>query len=171
MLKRKIEYASIIVLIFFCLLNFIGCGEKKEKTVEPLVSDQKANIDNGARTKGKAEALKKKNLEKIAEPYIKSLKDKNVKIRKYAALALGEIKYENAVDPLIETLKDENSGVRWAAARALGEIKSVKATGPLIQLLKDESDSVREEADKALRKIRKLKQPPSEFQFQKFKKE
>lgn len=160
-MRTKIKFNTIIVLIFFCLLNFIGCGEKKEKTVEPLVNDQKANIDNGTRAKGKTEALKKKNLEKIAEPFIKALKDKDIEIRIYAARTLGELKYEKAVEPLIQVLKDENPGVRSVAAWALGEIKAVKAIGPLIQLLKDEF--VRRNADDALKKIRGKTTYPSEF--------
>lgn len=123
-MRTKIKFNSIIIVIFFCLLNFIGCGEKKEKTVRPISDAQKTDIAPKESDKAKTDNLEKERLEKIAEPFIKALNDKDIEIRIYAARTLGELKYEKAVEPLIQVLKDENPGCRRAAAWALGEIRA-----------------------------------------------
>ncbi|MCJ7727338.1 MAG: HEAT repeat domain-containing protein, partial [Methanoregula sp.] len=59
---------------------------------------------------------------RAVEPLIKSLKDKDRRVREQAAVALGEIGDERAVEPLLWALKDENDGVREQAKEAIGKL-------------------------------------------------
>jgi HEAT repeat protein len=88
------------------------------------------------------------------DPLIDALKDRNLYLRKGAALALGQIKDPRAVDPLIAVLEDESSSVRRNAAQALGEIGDPLAVDPLLNVFQDDEDSqVRQKAAEALGKI------------------
>ena len=75
------------------------------------------------------------------------------KMRKVAALALGEIGDGSAVEPLIGALKDEAMTVRQAAATSLGTVGNPSAVGPLIGALCDKEMPVRYRAAGALGKI------------------
>lgn len=71
---------------------------------------------------------------------IQKLKDKNPKVRKKAAQALGKIKDVRAVEPLIAALKDENPEVRLWTVSALGNIRDARAVEPLIAAVKKDKD-------------------------------
>ena len=92
----------------------------------------------------------------IAVPeLIDALEHKEVRIRKGAAYALGNIKDKRAVEPLIKLLRDRNKYVRRSAVSALGKIRDKKAVKPLKEIsLKDRDKIVREYAVKALNKIK-----------------
>ena len=84
---------------------------------------------------------------------ITALVDENKDVRRYAALALGNIGDKRAVKPLITALVDEDWVVRGGAALALGDIGDKRAVEPLITALVDEDWLVRENAADALGKI------------------
>jgi len=55
--------------------------------------------------------------------------EKDSRVRRDAAGALGKIGDARAVEPLIAALKDEDKDVRTAAARVLGQIRDARAVG------------------------------------------
>ncbi len=57
------------------------------------------------------------------EGLIKALKHRNYRVRKNAALVLGDLKDKRAVEPLTRALKDKDQDVRKKAAEALDRIK------------------------------------------------
>ncbi len=88
------------------------------------------------------------------EPLIKTLGDKDVRVRGAAAQALGAIKDNRAVEPLIGILSDADEQVRKAAASALGVIKDNRAVEPLKGVLSDTDEQVRKAAASALGEIK-----------------
>ena len=70
------------------------------------------------------------------EPLIAALRDKDAKVREFAAEALGQIGDTRAVEPLIVATRDTGN-VRYAAACALGKIGDDRAFEPLLDALKD----------------------------------
>ena len=86
---------------------------------------------------------------------IKALEyQKNWRVRRDAAVALGQIGDASAVAPLMSALKSPAVDVRKSAAEALGQIGDRGAAEPLIAALKDASWSVRRAAADALGQIR-----------------
>ncbi|CAE7760565.1 unnamed protein product [Symbiodinium pilosum] len=88
---------------------------------------------------------------------LKELQDKNVSVRRNAAIALGEMgpRAAEAVLRLIKALKDQDADVRTAAAEALGKIApaAAKAVPQLIKALDDKDRSLRRNAAVALWRI------------------
>lgn len=78
--------------------------------------------------------------------------EKDYSVRKYAAIALGEIGEGCAVDPLIANLNDKDKNVHNAAADALGKI-GYASVEPLIAILKAKEGSMRSTAAKVLGNI------------------
>ena len=68
------------------------------------------------------------SLAKLGKPAVESLiarlNDRNWKVRRPVAMALGKLGDARAVEPLITCLKDKAENVRSAAAEALGEMAS-----------------------------------------------
>ncbi|MFQ6120308.1 MAG: HEAT repeat domain-containing protein [Methanosarcinales archaeon] len=121
---------------------------------------------------------------KDVEALIQALNDKDWRVRKNAAYALGEIDDKRNVEPLIKALGDKDWGVRknsadalgkigepaveklikalsdkdwrvrWNAAYALGEIGSIESISALEKATKDYDNDVREKAKEALTKIK-----------------
>ena len=75
---------------------------------------------------------------------------KDGKVRKEAAMALGEIKSISSVDMLAAACQDHDDLVVWSAIRALGCIGDERAVEALILLLKAPSSYTRREAILAL---------------------
>ena len=75
---------------------------------------------------------------------IEQLEDRDPRIRRYAAWALGELESSRGVQPLVRSLRDPDADVRLVSAWALGEIKDERSIDPLIESLDDENDFVRE---------------------------
>lgn len=90
----------------------------------------------------------------IVAALIDTLRDPDVEVRTYSAVALAAVGTE-AVDPLIVTLADKNPSARAYAAYSLGVMGSPAAPsiGPLVKTLKDESTDVRRQAAQALSRI------------------
>jgi HEAT repeat protein len=82
-----------------------------------------------------------------------ALKDKDPKVRRQAAEALGRLGDKAAVEPLIAALKDDDRGVRWSAASALGALADNRAVEPLIAALKDQDAWVRGMVAEALGRL------------------
>jgi len=78
-----------------------------------------------------------------------AMKDKDVEIRKAAALALGNIKDPAAVPPLIEALEDNDPQVRKYAAEALEKIGDVRA-GPYLMAYYKDWESLSKMGNKAV---------------------
>jgi HEAT repeat protein len=78
------------------------------------------------------------------------LRDRDWRVRRHAAWALGELESPRGVRPLLECLEDESAEVRHVSAWALGEIKHHLAIRPLIERLHDHDPLVREMAVLAL---------------------
>lgn len=106
-----------------------------KSAVEPLIQAMEEHIDQ--------HVLLNMTLENI---------ENAIRIRKEAALILGEIGDVRAVEPLIRVLKD-NKDVREEAIHALGKIGDTRAVEPLIRALQDENSNVRGRAAEALGKI------------------
>jgi hypothetical protein len=58
---------------------------------------------------------------------IGALRDPNTELRRYAAIALGEICHEAAVPALVQALKDSDADVRGAASAALDKIGATRS--------------------------------------------
>src|ERR1035437_10138331 len=72
------------------------------------------------------------------------------RVRRDAAVALGQIGDADAVQPLVSGLKDDNPSVRLAAAEALGQIGDQRAAEPLKAAFKDSDSHVRRAVTDAL---------------------
>jgi HEAT repeat protein len=82
------------------------------------------------------------------------LHDKDWRVRKGSAGALGKIGDRRAAEPLIDALqRDVQPDVRSSAAEALGRLKDPRAIEPLINALNDKAHYVRENAVNALDEI------------------
>ena len=99
------------------------------------------------------------NVEKLkakghVQGLIKALSyEKDWKVRKAAAEALGQIGDNRATEPLVAALKDRDADVRRRAARALEQIGDARAVEPLVATLKDPLYFVREKAAEALESL------------------
>jgi glycerophosphoryl diester phosphodiesterase len=72
---------------------------------------------------------------------VNHLWDKEIEVRREAALALGRLKNPEAVEPLRKVLMSNTEApVRYDAARALGEIASPAATADLIWVMERSED-------------------------------
>lgn len=63
--------------------------------------------------------------------------EKEIRIRRDAAEALGEIGDPRALEPLIAALRDKDKSLTLVAAEALGQIGDPRAIEPLISIFKD----------------------------------
>jgi len=117
-------------------LEYIG----DPRAIEPL--NELLNDDNDEVRLGAADVLTKFTNLSIVR-YIKSLKDKDWKIRSTAAYILGKIVNEGSVEPLIEASTDAHDYVRYCVINALGNYSGEKILTTLIQATKDEDKNVR----------------------------
>ena len=125
--------------------------EATQKRIEELIA-QLGNEDGF--TRGSAVNSLVRIGKSAVQPRVKALGDKNERVRRSAAAALGKIGDPQAVQPLIKALGDSNSDVRSSAATALGEIGDQRAVQPLKNLLKDKNEPIRRLAAKALKQIK-----------------
>ncbi|MHA2001694.1 MAG: HEAT repeat domain-containing protein [Promethearchaeota archaeon] len=80
--------------------------------------------------------------DRIIDPLLTLLLDKNAKIRETTILSLStQSQTEKIIRPIINCLKDEEVNVQLAAIRALSEFRSIIATKPLIKILSDTNSS------------------------------
>jgi len=81
------------------------------------------------------------------------LKDEDIEVQIWAAVALGMIGNSSATSGLVKALNDDTPQVRFFIVNALGEIGDRTATLPLVEKLSDITSMVRKETAKALGKI------------------
>ena len=85
-----------------------------------------------------------------AELATQALKNPDMRIRRKAAEALGEMRDAGVLPHLTDALKDETASVREVAVQALGKIGGDEVMEALATALEDESSFVQMEAVKAL---------------------
>ena len=103
---------------------------------------------------GAASALRKMGKKTQTLEYLSlRLKDRDWRVRAFAAFALGKTKAKEAVRPLVTALKDNDWRVRRTAVYALGEIRAKEAVMPLIAALKDRNIAVRVAAAEVLSRV------------------
>ena len=127
---------SRISLVCLCIHGFALTGYGQGDRASQLISKLKDPAACGNRS-DVAEELGWIRDPRAVEPLIAALKNPDLAVRKYAAMALGMIRDRRAVDPLIAALKDTDDGVRWNAVDALGKIGDPRATEPLTVVLND----------------------------------
>jgi HEAT repeat protein len=100
---------------------------------------------------------KKKEKEYTAASLLQLLRDKDPKMRYYAARQLGHFGSQagEVVPALTEALKDEDKNVRMVSAYSLGEIgPGARSALPALQTaLRDPEAEVRQAADYAIKKM------------------
>jgi len=95
--------------------------------------------------------------EPAIEPLVNILKNEEGNIRRYATLALKDIKSDKVVDQLVDALNDEDWSVRKFAAKALGEIGDEQGIDPIKKARRAATGDkeFKKACNKALKKIQK----------------
>jgi HEAT repeat protein len=133
----------------------VALGKMKDEKAIPILLE--AMDDEDADVRWKAMLALGKMGESAVNPLIKTLKNKNWRVRAKSAEVLGKIGGEDALNALICLLlgkkRDKNRHVRGKAAEALGRIGDDRALKALKETQKDEYPYVRERADISIQKI------------------
>ena len=79
----------------------------------------------------------------ILDNYLNGGQISDMRIRSYAALALGHIGNKDALQKLKKAVNDKNNNIRMSVAIALGSVNEPKAKDELLSLLQDKSEPVR----------------------------
>ena len=158
--EKMSTFKKILITLAIALFiaGLAGCAEKAPPEVQEQI-DKLSSTDSEERVRAILELGRMHKSASSAIPYIiKSLKDKDRRVRWSAVIVLGNMEDKRAVKPLIKVLKnDEKWEVRLRAAEALGNLGSLgykKAVKPLIAALKDERLVIRAEAALSLGYIR-----------------
>ncbi|EKF85819.1 HEAT repeat domain-containing protein [Methanobacterium formicicum] len=135
----------------------VSLGKMQDKQAIPILLE--AMDDEDADVRWKAMLALGKLGESAVPPLVKTLKNKNWRMRAKAAEVLGKIGGEDALHALINLLvgrtTDKNRHVRGKAAEALGRIGDEEAFEALKNAQKDEYKYVRDKADVSIQKILK----------------
>lgn len=135
----------------------VSLGKMRDKKAIPVLLE--AMDDEDADVRWKAMLALGKLGESAVPPLIKTLKNKNWRVRAKSAEVLGKIGGEDALHALINLLlgrtRDKNRHVRGKAAEALGRIGDEQGLEALKTAQKDEYKYVREKADISIQKILK----------------
>lgn len=153
--ETRLAWTTILML-----LPLTGCGDSGERTARHLTTDEITHLQEQFRVtptpdvprvsvpipvrEWTAQDTAMDALARIGRDavpaLVEALGDRNVQVRRQAALALGRIgpDAEQAVPALSAALGDGDEQVRRNAARALGQIgpAAKEAIGPLMQLLR-----------------------------------
>jgi HEAT repeat protein len=114
-------------------------GYPTAEAVPPLVKLSKSW--NEAARRNATWALGFVKDKRAVKALIERLSDKDIDVRREAALGLKRLSDPASVPELIKALfHDENAGVRFDAARALGDIEDPRVVYPLINALKNDPD-------------------------------
>ena len=81
---------------------------------------------------------------------VRLLTDKEARVRRRAALAIGRVGLPEGVQPLVALLDDPDPEVRQMGAFALGLVGDARASAPLVEALADPSPLVKGSAAEAL---------------------
>jgi HEAT repeat protein len=110
-------------------------GELKDpRAIEPLIAALK---DWDSNVQWEAEDSLAKIGAPAVEPLIAAMNDRNYQVRKFAAIALGEIHDSRAFEPFLAALSDTDSEVRGWAAVGLGKSQDPRAFDPLMAIMED----------------------------------
>lgn len=126
-----------------------------EAAVEPLI--ETVNIGSGRPSENAVLVLGRIGTPIAVDVVTGALKNLNfhLRVRAYAAIALGEIKSKDFIVPLIEALQtDSDWWVRHFAVGALGKIGSERIVEPVIGALRDDSQYVRRAAVSVLGELK-----------------
>ena len=145
----------------------VSLGKMRDERAIPILL--KAMDDEDADVRWKAMLALGKLGEIAVNPLIKTLQNKNWRVRAKSAEVIGKIGGEDALNALINLLlgnkRDNNRLVRGKTAEALGRIGDERALEALKHAQKDEYKYVRDKADIALHKIIKPKKKISILNF------
>nr|WP_319374246.1 HEAT repeat domain-containing protein [uncultured Methanobacterium sp.] len=137
----------------------VSLGKMQDKRAIPVLLE--AMDDEDADVRWKAMLALGKLGESAVPPLIKTLKNKNWRVRSKSAEVLGKIGGADALHALISLLvgrtTDKNRHVRGKAAEALGRIGDEQGLEALKNAQKDEYKYVRDKADISIQKILKPK--------------
>lgn len=135
----------------------VSLGKMKDEKAIPILLEAMDDEDADVRWKAML-ALGKMGVSAI-KPLIKTLQNKNWRVRAKSAEVLGKIGGEASLNALICLLqgknKDKNRHVRGKAAEALGRIGDERALEALREAQKDEYKYVIDKADISIQKILK----------------
>ncbi|MGD0682708.1 MAG: HEAT repeat domain-containing protein [Terracidiphilus sp.] len=112
---------------------------KDPRAIEPLIAALK-DWDSGVQW-GAEDALAKTGAPAV-EPLIAAMKDQNYQVRKFAAIALGEIRDSRSFEPFLAALSDRDSEVRGWAAVGLGKSREPRAFDPLMAIMEDSKNDL-----------------------------
>ena len=133
----------------------VSLGKMQDERAIPILLE--AMDDEDADVRWKAMLALGKLGESAVDPLIKTLKNKNWRVRAKSSEVLGKIGGEKALNALICLLlgkrKDNNRHVRGKAAEGLGRIGDERALEALRHAQKDEYKYVRDKADISIQKI------------------
>jgi len=90
---------------------------------------------------------------RAVDALLPDLQDKDWRVRRNAAQALGALKAPRAIGPLLEALKDRTATVRERAAVALGRIKDPETIPALIEAVVEQNGHVNQGAYQAIKKF------------------
>lgn len=93
------------------------------------------------------------NDQRAIEGLLAALQDKDVRVRRTAAVTLGKIGGPQIVEAMLIGLQDERVQIRRVAVETLRQAKDPTATAGLLVVLTDEDERVRGMAVEALEKI------------------
>jgi len=88
---------------------------------------------------------------------VKLTRDRDIRARIAALLALGSIREPSAAEDVIKRLEDREPAVRSAAARALGGLRVEESVKPLVEALDKEPSRVKDDIIRALTLITALR--------------
>jgi|CZKF01.1.fsa_nt_gi HEAT repeat protein len=112
---------------------------KDPRAIEPLIAALK---DWDSNVQWKAEDALAKTGAPAVEPLIAAMKDQNYEVRKFAAIALGNIGGSRTFEPFLAALTDTNSEVRGWAAVGLGESRDPRAFDLLMAIMEDSKNDL-----------------------------
>ncbi len=131
--------------------------EDEDPQVRARAAKSLGELEDPAAVEPLAAALKDKNKDPgSVDPLIDALTDKSSEVRKWSAMALGEIGDKRAAQPLVAALKDKDRGVRTKAAEALGKTGNATAIKPLIDVLGDDCSDCRQVRESAFEALKSL---------------
>ena len=125
--------------------------EKYSLELSSLINDL-ADKDGINAPRHAAHALREFDDKKAVKALIKSLKNKDIFVRRKAAISLGYIRDEISIKPLIKSLNDDDPSVRDHAIWALSEMGEISIQ-PLIYALSSKDNYIRSGAASSINKM------------------
>lgn len=133
---KKIQYLCLLCVPLLCTLASYGCG-KREKSTPELIADLTSTEHKDRIGAVRLLPGHKGDAAQVVPALIEALKDKEVHVRRSAAIGLGNFGdgAKEAIPALQAALKDPDPRIRTAAGVALSRIDPAQFTSPLAQPL------------------------------------